>query len=69
MMLEETTAGANRLRAVATPTAAIAQGPAAVVSPLGVLLASLKIMPGPINPSPVAIAANILVIADLSSVR
>lgn len=68
-MVVDETAITYIFRAIATPTADVAHKPAAVVRPLGKFLSSLKIIPAPINPKPVAIAANILAIADLSSVR
>ncbi|SHG37373.1 hypothetical protein SAMN05443663_102653 [Flavobacterium defluvii] len=55
--------------ATAIPTADVVQRPAAVVMPLGRFRWSLKIIPAPMNPSPVAMAASILATAETSSVR
>ena len=59
----------NMFSARADPIADAAHKAVDVVSPCMLLELSLNASPAPINPKPAGIAANILAIADLSSVR
>lgn len=69
MNIVENTANTNILIATAEPTAAAAHKADEVVNPRRLFALSLKLNPAPITPKPVAIAASILAIADLSSVK